>query len=119
MANLCVLLLHSTDDPALATAAVRAAHAGALAGRKTALFLAAEGSRLAARGVLEALSGGGRPDLAALVREFLARGGSLHASRACLEERGFAPGALLPEAALEPPDGLSRLASEGFSFASF
>jgi predicted peroxiredoxin len=114
-----VLLLHSTDEPSLAVAAIRVAHGAASAGRPCALFLAAEGSRIAAKGVLEALSGGGRPDLVGLVRQFVADGGKIHVSGEALRERGFAADALLPEASVEPEDGLARLASEGWVFASF
>jgi predicted peroxiredoxin len=118
MASLCVVLLHSTDEPALAVAALRAARAAAAKG-PCALYVAAEGSRLAARGVAEALSGCGRPDLAAWLREFLASGGRLLASEACLRERGFAPDLLLPAVSLEDDAALGRLASEGWTFVSF
>jgi predicted peroxiredoxin len=119
MSSLCVLLLHSTDEPDLAVAALHAARGAVASGQPGALFLAGEGVRVAAKGVLEALSSGGRPDLADVLRDFLARGGRVHVSEACLRARQFAPDALLPGVVLEPEDGLSRLAAEGWVFASF
>jgi hypothetical protein len=118
VASLCVVLLHSTDEPALVVSALRAAR-GALAHGPCALFAAAEGSRLAARGVAEALSGCGRPDLAGWLREFLGAGGRLLASEACLRERGFAPDLLVPGAVLSDDGTPGRLASEGWTFVSF
>jgi predicted peroxiredoxin len=117
--QLCVLLLHSSDEPDRAAAALEAAHAATAVGRPAALYLASEGSRVAARGVAEALSGGGRPDLASLLSRFVARGGRVLVSGPCWRARGFAADALVPGGAVVEPEALSNLAAEGYVFASF
>ena len=119
MPHLCVLLLHSSDEPDLAAAAIGAAHATVAAGRPAALYLEAEGTRLGAKGVAEALSRGGRPDLAALLAAFSKAGGRVLVSGPSWRERGFAPDALLPGASIVEREALSTLAAEGFVFASF
>jgi predicted peroxiredoxin len=118
MASLCVVLLHSTDEPGLAVSALRTALAAARDG-PAALFVAGEGSRLAARGVAEALSGCGRPDLAAWLDEFRGAGGRLLASAECLRERGFGTDLLRAEARVEDDGALGRMAREGWAFVSF
>ncbi len=120
MANLCVILLHSTDAPERAVAGVGAAGAAVAAGRVAALYLAVEGVRLAARGVAETLSNAdGRPDVRKALDDFLARGGRLLVSSPCWAARGYEASALLPGASMAAEDGLAALAAEGFSFASF
>ena len=119
MAHLCVVLLHSTDEPDLAVAGLSAAHAAVSAGRKAALYLAAEGVRVGVRGVAEALSGHGRPDLAGMLGGFVESGGLLLLSGPCFRERGFEPGAVVPGATLVEPEALSALVEEGYAAASF
>jgi hypothetical protein len=117
MPALCVLLLHSTDVPDLAVAAVRAASA---AGRGAGMWLDAEGVRLAAKGVAETLSGAdGRPDVAAMLAGFADAGGRIWVSTPCWRDRGFADDALVRGATLEEPGRLAALAAEGFVFVSY
>ena len=119
MSRLCVLLLHSTDEPDLAATALVAAHAAVATGKAAAVYLAAEGTRMAARGVAETISHGGRPDARALLDGCGAGGGRLLVSAPCWRERGFEADALVPGASLVEPDALAALAAEGYSFASF
>lgn len=124
--GLAVLLLHSTDEPDLAVAGVRAAHAAAGADvdsfrlrRKPVLVLDAEGARIAARGVLGALSTGGRPNLIALVTEFLAREGAILVLEPAWRDRGFDDDVLIDGAALAPAGTLARLAAANYAIASY
>lgn len=120
MANLCVLLLHSTDAPERAVAAVRAAHAAAAGGKRAGLYLDVEGVRLAAKGVAETLSNAdGRPDVRALLQEFVARGGRVLVSSAEWSARGYEADALVDGASLAADDALATLAAEGWVFASW
>jgi hypothetical protein len=117
VAALCVLLLHSTDDPDRAVAGVRAA---AAAGGRAGMWLDAEGVRLAARGVAETLSGAdGRPDVKALLVRFAADGGRIWVSGPCWRERGFEDDVLVDGASVAEPERLAGLAAEGWVFASF
>ena len=119
MAHLCVVLLHSTDEPDLAVAGLSAAHAAVAAGRPAALYLAAEGVRVGVRGVAEALSGHGRPDLREMLVQFLKGGGRVLLSGPCFRARGFEPAAVVEGAAVAEPEALSALAEEGYSAVSF
>ena len=125
--GLAILLLHSTDAPDLAVAGVRAAHAAAttttvdsfLRPPKPVLILDVEGVRLAARGVLGALSTGGRPDLVALVEAFVGREGLVLVVEPAWRERGFADDALIAGAKLVPAAQLARLAAANYAIASY
>jgi predicted peroxiredoxin len=121
MTALAVLLLHSTDEPEVAVAALRAARAAAArpGARRPVLRLDAEGVRLAARGVAEALTGGGRPDCKALLDGFVAAGGRLQVARDAWTDRGYLDDALVPGAEMTGPEGLADLAREGHAFVSF
>jgi predicted peroxiredoxin len=117
--HLCVLLLHSTDEPDLAVAGLAAALAGARAGRKVALWLAVEGARLGAQGVAETLSGHGRPDVAAMLKEIASAPGRVLIAAPCWRARGFEDDVLVPGAKVVEPEALSALVEDGFACASF
>ena len=121
MAALALLLLHSADEPETAVAALRAAQAAAArpGSPRPVLWLDAEGVRLAARGVAEALSGGGRPDCVALLRAFTAGGGRIRVSRDAWRDRHFQDDALVEGAELVGPEGLADLAHDGYAFVSW
>ena len=124
MAALAVLLLRSTDEPDVAVAALRSAHGAALRPRRgpqpaPALLLEAEGARLAAKGVADVLSGGGRPDVRALLEGFQKAGGRVLVSAAAWRERGYQDDALVPGAVLVGAEALADLAAEGLAIASF
>jgi hypothetical protein len=121
MASLAILLLHSSDEPEVAVAALRAARAAAARpdAPRPVLRLDAEGVRVGARGVAEALSGGGRPDCRALLDGFTADGGRIEVARDAWRDRGYADDALVAGAELSGPDGLTDLARAGFVVVSF
>jgi len=119
MARLCVVLLHSTDEPDLAVAGLGAAFAAVAAGKPVALWLASEGVRLGAKGVAETLSGHGRPDVKAWLDAIAAKGGPIVLSKPCFEARGFGIHALVAGARIEGPEALASLVEEGFVPVSF
>ena len=119
MAHLCVVLLHSTDEPDLAVAGLEAAAAAVRSGRKAVLYLAVEGVRMGVKGVAEALSGFGRPDLKAILDGFLAGGGRVMLSEPCFRARGFEKGAVVLGASVVEPEALSALVEEGYATVSF
>lgn len=124
--GLAVLLLHSTDVPELAVAGLRAAHAGVCVTvdsfrltRKAVLVLDAEGVRLAAKGVLGALSTGGRPNLVALVNEFVAKEGVIFVLEPAWRDRGFLDDALIPGAHLVSAGHLAKIAAANYAIATY
>ena len=119
MPSLCVVLLHSTDEPDLAVAALEAAAAAVASGRKAALYLAVEGVRMGVKGVAETLSGFGRPDVKAILDGIVAGGGRVLLSGPCFRRRGFETSAVVAGATLVEPDALAGLAEEGYATVSF
>src|SRR5262245_19059165 len=119
MGRLCVVLLHSTDEPDLAVAGLDAARGAAEAGRPVTLWLASEGARIGAKGVARALSGHGRPDLEAWLATIVARGGRVLVSASSWADRGYAPEALIEGGDVVPAAALSSLVAEGWVCASF
>ena len=120
--GLAVLLLHSTDRPERAVAGVRAALATARASVgpiPPALVLDVEGARMAAKGVAQALSTGGRPNLVDQLTEFVRLGGVIFAVEEAWRERGFLDDALMAGAKLVPAGHLAALASAGYAIASY
>lgn len=124
--GLAVLLLHSTDAPDLAVAGLRAAHAAASIDvdsfsprPRPVLVLDAEGVRLAAKGVLGALSTGGRPNLVAWMAEFVGKDGVVYVLEPAWRERGFADDALIAGAHLAPGGHLAKVAAANYAIASY
>ncbi len=120
---LCVVLLHSTDEPDRAVAGIDAARAAAMgagevAGRPT-LFLDVEGVRLGAKGVTETLSSGGRPDVTAMLASFHRAGGETLVTREAWAERGYLDDALVPGARLVPRRTLAELAGTSHVFVTY
>lgn len=121
--SLCVVLLHSTDEPDRAVAgidAVRAAAlgAGAPVGRP-ALLLDVEGVRLGAKGVAETLSSGGRPDVPAMLASFVRAGGEILVVQEAWAERGYLDDALVTGARLVPRRTLAEMAAQSHAFVSY
>ncbi len=124
--GLAVLLLRSTDAPDLAVAGLRAAHAAAsidvdsfTARPRPVLVLDAEGVRLAAKGVLGALSTGGRPNLVAMMEEFVAKEGVVYVLEPAWRDRGFLDDALIAGAHLAPAGQLAKVAAANYAIASY
>lgn len=122
---LCVVLLHSTDEPDRAVAGIDAARAAAMgAGTgfplgKPALFLDVEGVRLGAKGVTETLSSGGRPDVTEMLASFHRAGGEILVVREAWAERGYLDDALVPGARLVPRRTLAEMASVSHVFVTY
>jgi uncharacterized protein len=119
---LAVLLLRSTDEPERAVAALSAARAATTLGataQRPALVLDDEGVRIAAKGVAEAISGGGRPDAKEILTAFVSAGGRVLASRDAWRGRGYLDDALVEGATLVGAEILAELAAAGYAIASF
>ena len=119
MARFLVHLPHSTEDPNRAAAALHLAHGLALAGHGVDLWLYGEGVRLGVKHVAEALQEPYPVAVVAMVEALVAKGGSLHCSKACFEQRGFEPASLRPGARLAEPAELGRLVAAGATPLTF
>ena len=94
MAGFVYCIHNSTEDPDRAFAALEQAVAAQRAGHTVDLWLSHEGVRLAVAAVAETIRDPG--DAAALVKELVDNGATLHAHRPCFERRQFDPDALRP-----------------------
>ena len=86
--NLVVLVTHGTDHE-LSSVAFTIANGGITAGLKVSIFLTSSGVDLVRKRALEITHVPPLDPLAALVKDFLARGGTLWACTPCVKARGY------------------------------
>ncbi len=122
---LCVVLLHSTDEPDRAVAGIDVARAAALgagagvAPGKPALLLDVEGVRLGAKGVTQTLSSAGRPDVTEMLASFHRAGGEILVVREAWTERGYLDDALVTGARLVARRTLAEMAAQSHVFVTY
>ena len=87
--NLVVLISHGTDHE-LSSVGFTIANGGLTAGLKVSVFLASAGVDLARKRALDATQVHPLEPLGELVKDFLARGGTLWACTPCVKSRGYA-----------------------------
>lgn len=110
--RIAVHLLHASDEPEHAVAALALLRAAAERGGAPRLVLDLEGVRLAAKGVAAALRGDGRPDPATLLAAALAAGARILVVRDAWAARGYADDALVEGAVLAGPEDVAALAAD-------
>jgi predicted peroxiredoxin len=108
-----VSIPHSTEDPNRAAAALHLAHGLSAAGHAVDLWLYGEGVRLGVQHVAEALQEPYPVPAAQMLDALVAKGGTLHCSRACFEQRGFEADSLRAGARLAGPEELGQLLNQG------
>ena len=86
--NLVVVVTHGIDHE-LSSVAFTIANGGITAGLKVSIFLTSAGVDLARKRALDATHVHPLEPLAALVKDFLARGGTLWACTPCVKSRGY------------------------------
>jgi predicted peroxiredoxin len=86
--NLVVLISHGTDHE-LSSVAFTIANGGLTAGLQVSVFLTSAGVDLARRRAIDTTHVAPLEPLAALVKDFLARGGTLWACTPCVNARGY------------------------------
>jgi predicted peroxiredoxin len=86
--NLVVLVTHGTDHE-LSSVAFTIANGGMTAGLKVSVFLTSAGVDLVRKRALDSTQVHPLEPLAALVKDFLARGGTLWACTPCVKARGY------------------------------
>jgi predicted peroxiredoxin len=86
--NLVVVVTHGIDHE-LSSVAFTIANGGMTAGLKVSVFLTSAGVDLARKRALDTTQVHPLEPLAALVKDFLARGGTLWACAPCVKSRGY------------------------------
>jgi predicted peroxiredoxin len=114
VARLLYVLVHSTDRPERAVAALRAAVAATTRGDEVALWLTGEGVRLGVAAVAETLREPGEPSAVDALGTLVGAGGVAWCVRRCFEERGFEADALREGALLADEARLGTLVDEGW-----
>jgi predicted peroxiredoxin len=86
--NLVVVITHGTDSE-LSSVAFTIANGGITAGLKVSVFLTSGGVDLVRKKAIDTTQVAPLEPLAALVKDFLARGGTLWACTPCVKARGY------------------------------
>ena len=86
--NLVVVVTHGTDHE-LSSVAFTIANGGMTAGLKVSVFLTSAGVDLVRKRALDTTQVAPLEPLAAMVKDFLARGGTLWACTPCVKARGY------------------------------
>ena len=86
--RLVVMITHGTDHE-LSSVGFTIANGGITAGLKVSVFLTSAGVDLVRRGAIETTQVAPLEPLAALVKDFLQRGGTLWACTPCVKARGY------------------------------
>ena len=86
--ELVVVMTHGADDE-LSSVAFTVANGGMTAGLKVSIFLTSAAVDLVRRGAVEMTQAAPMEPLAALIKDFLHRGGDLWACTPCVRARGY------------------------------
>jgi len=86
--ELVVVMTHGADDE-LSSVAFTVANGGMTAGLKVSIFLTSAAVDLVRRGAVEMTQAAPMEPLAALIKDFLLRGGELWACTPCVRARGY------------------------------
>jgi predicted peroxiredoxin len=116
--NLIVLITHGIDHE-LSTAAFTIANGGMTTGLKVSVFLTSSGVDLVRRGALDTTHVKPLEPLADLVRDFLARGGTLWACTPCVEARGYTQQDLIEGTTITGASLMHELIQGGAATMSF
>ena len=116
--ELVVLLTHGIDHE-LSSVALTIALGGMTAGLKVSLFLTSAGVDLVRRGGSDLTQVQPLEPLAAMLRDFLARGGTIWACPPCVKSRGYAQENLLEGVVIAGASGMHQLIKQGAATLSF
>jgi predicted peroxiredoxin len=116
--NLVVVVTHGIDHE-LSSAALTIANGGLTAGLRVSIFLTSAGVDLARKGAIDSTHVKPLEPLADLVKDFLARGGTLWACPPCLKSRGYTEENLLPGAVVMAASAMHELIKGGAATLSF
>ena len=116
--NLVVLVTHGTDHE-LSSVAFTIANGGMTAGLKVAVFLTSAGVDLVRKRALDSAHVHPLEPLAALVKDFLARGGTLWACTPCVKARGYTQEDLIEGTIITGASPMHELIKAGAATLSF
>jgi predicted peroxiredoxin len=116
--NLVVLVTHGTDHE-LSSVAFTIANGGITAGLKVSAFLTSAGVDLVRKKALDTTQVHPLEPLAALVKDFLARGGTLWACTPCVKARGYAQEDLIEGTIITGASPMHELIKGGAATLSF
>ncbi len=116
--NLVVLITHGTDHE-LSSVAFTIANGGMTAGLKVSVFLTSAGVDLVRRRALDTTQVAPLEPLAALVKDFLVRGGTLWACTPCVKARGYTQADLIEGVVITGASSMHELIKDGAATLSF
>src|SRR5262245_32224169 len=116
--NLVILVTHGTDHE-LSSVAFTIANGGITSGLKVSVFLTSAGVDLVRRRAIDTTHVQPLEPLAALVKDFLARGGTLWACTPCVKARGYSQEHLLEGTIITGASPMHELIKAGAATLSF
>ena len=116
--NLVVLITHGTDHE-LSSVAFTIANGGMTAGLRVSVFLTSAGVDLVRKRAIDATQVHPLEPLAALVKDFVARGGTLWACTPCVKARGYSQEDLIEGTIITGASPMHELIKAGAATLSF
>jgi predicted peroxiredoxin len=116
--NLVVLVTHGTDHE-LSSVAFTIANGGITAGLKVSIFLTSGAVDLVRKRAIDTTQVAPLEPLGALVKDFLARGGTLWACTPCVKARGYTQEDLIEGVVITGASVMHQLIKEGAATLSF
>jgi predicted peroxiredoxin len=116
--NLVVLVTHGTDHE-LSSVAFTIANGGISAGLKVSAFLTSAGVDLVRKRAIDTTQVQPLEPLVALVKDFLARGGTLWACTPCVKARGYTQDDLIEGTVITGASPMHELIKAGAATLSF
>jgi predicted peroxiredoxin len=116
--NLVVVVTHGTDHE-LSSVAFTIANGGMTAGLKVSVFLTSAGVDLVRKRAIDTTLVPPLDPLAALVKDFLARGGTLWACTPCVKARGYTQQDLIEGTVITGASPMHELIKAGAATLSF
>jgi predicted peroxiredoxin len=116
--NLIVVITHGIEHE-LSSAAMTIANGGVTAGLVVSIFLTSSGVDLVRRRAIDMTHVAPLDPLAALVANFLRRGGTIWACTPCVKSRGYEQGDLIDGVVIAGASGMHQLIAAGAATLSF
>ena len=116
--ELVMVVTHGIDHE-LSSVALTIANGGLTAGLKVSIFLSSAGVDLARKGAIDMTEVQPLETLSALVKDFLARGGTLWACTPCVKSRGYTEEDLIEGTVITGASPMHELIKEGAATLSF
>lgn len=114
-----VVIVTQGADHELSSVAFTIANGGITAGLKVSIFLTSAGVDLVRKRAVESLVVHPLEPLAALIKDFLARGGTLWACTPCVKARGYAQDDLIDGVEITGASKMHELIKDGAATLSF